>query len=88
MKASLVSIRQEHMSIIATRVDQVTHHIYNPKLANQTLTALMNELQPNDMTRGVIAGLLLKVKGFSNYNLVAKDLHPQYISNETMDFHF
>ena len=38
--------------------------------------------------RYVIAGLLLKIKGFTFYKMIAKDLHPDYVSEQTMDIHF
>ena len=37
-------------------------------------------LPANDERKKMIAGLLLKIKGFKNYNAIVSHLHPDYIT--------
>lgn len=81
MRSSEVTIKQEYSSNIATKVDSQSDSVYNVKLATETLTKIYRTLNEGDPTREIICGLLLKIKGFNNYKLIAKDLTPLYISD-------
>ena len=50
--------------------------IYNVKLAIETLSKIYKGLDEEDPARKIVCGLLLKVKGFNNFKMVAKDLSP------------
>ena len=88
MRSSVINIKSDVVSNLATRMDQNSDSIYNSKLAIETLTKMYRVLEESDTTREIIVGLLLKIKGFNNYKLIVKDLNPSFISENTMDRHF
>lgn len=57
-------------------------------MAIENLSKIYRNLEEHDKIRYVIAGLLLKIKGFTFYKMIVKDLHPDFISQQTMDVHF
>jgi hypothetical protein len=81
MRSSVINIKHEHTSAIATKVDPQADSIYNSKLAIETLSKIYRGLDEADQTRAIICGLLLKIRGFNNYKMIAKDLTPLYISD-------
>jgi hypothetical protein len=88
MRSNMVSIRQSTISSIATKADQFEEAIYNPKTAIEHLSKIYRTLEEGDKIRYAIVGLLLKIRGFNNYKMIAKDLHPDFISEQTLDVHF
>lgn len=57
-------------------------------MAIENLSKIYRSLEEGDRIRFAIVGLLLKVKGFNNYKMIAKDLHPDFVSEQTLDVHF
>lgn len=88
MRSSMVNIRNESTSNIASKVDPQADCIYNIKLAIETLSKIYRGLNEEDPTRSIVCALLLKIKGFNNFKMIAKDLNPDYISEETMEMVF
>lgn len=88
MRANMVCIRQSTISSIATKADQFEDIVYNSKIAIENLSKIYRSLEEGDKIRFAIVGLLLKVKGFNNYKMIAKDLHPDFVSEQTLDAHF
>lgn len=80
MRSSIINIRQEEMSTIATKNIKTNDNLINSKLAIETLMRLYRSYEESDCMRKVIVGLLLKVKGFNNYKAIVKDIHPDYLS--------
>ena len=80
MRSNMVNVRQEAISSVATKIDQNSDLIYNSKVAVDTLSKIYRNLEENDKMRLVIVGLLLKIRGFNNYKMIVKDLHPDFIS--------
>lgn len=80
MRSNMVNVRQEVISSVATKADQFVDSIYNAKVAIDNLSKIYRNLEENDKIRLVITGLLLKVRGFNNYKMIVKDLHPDYVS--------
>jgi hypothetical protein len=76
----MVNVRQEVISSVATKIDQNSDLIYNSKVAVDTLSKIYRSLEENDKMRLVIVGLLLKIRGFNNYKMIVKDVHPDFIS--------
>lgn len=81
MRSNVVSIKQECTSSIATKADSQNDSVFNLKLAVETLLKIYKTLVESDPTKEIICGLLLKIRGFNNYKLIAKDLNPLYISD-------
>jgi len=88
MRSSVISIKSEPASNIATKTSQNPHAIYNVKMAVDTLTRIYKGLSEQDSSREILCGLLLKIPTFNNYKLVVKDVSPRYISETTMSQHF
>jgi hypothetical protein len=76
----MVNVRQEVIASIATKVDQNGDLVYNSKVAVDNLSKIYRTLEENDKMRAVIVGLLLKIRGFNNYKMIVKDLHPDFVS--------
>lgn len=81
MRSSVINIKYEHTSAIATKIDPQADSIYNSKLAIETLSKIYRGLEEHDQTRAIICGLLLKIRGFNNYKLIVKDVSPLYVSD-------
>lgn len=80
MRSAMINIRHDVSSSIATRTHHIEDNMYNCKVAIEQLSKIFKSLEAEDPVRFVITGLLLKVKGFNNYKMIARDLHPNYIS--------
>jgi hypothetical protein len=80
MRSNIVNVRQEIVSSVATKIDQSADLIFNTKVAIDTLSKIYRNLEEDDKIRFVSVGLLLKIRGFNNYKMIAKDLHPDFIS--------
>jgi hypothetical protein len=80
MRSNIVNVRQEIVSSVATKIDQSADLIFNTKVAIDTLSKIYRNLEEGDKIKFVIVGLLLKIRGFNNYKMIAKDLHPDFIS--------
>jgi hypothetical protein len=88
MRSNIVNVRQDAIVGVATKIDQNADLVYNSKVAIDTLSKIYRSLDESDKIRLVVAGLLLKLRGFNNYKMIVKDLHPDFVSERTMDLHF
>ena len=80
MRSAMINIRHDVSSSIATKTHHIEDNMYNSKVAIEQLSKIFKSLEAEDPVRFVITGLLLKVKGFNNYKMIVRDLHPSYIS--------
>lgn len=88
MRSNIVNVRQDAIVTVPTKIDHNADLIYNSKLAIDTLSKIYRSLDESDKIRLVVAGLLLKLRGFNNYKMIVKDIHPDFVSERTMDLHF
>lgn len=80
MRSNIVNVRQDVIVSVATKIDQNADLVYNSKVAIDTLSKIYRSLEENDKIRLVVTGLLLKIRGFNNYKMIVKDLHPDFVS--------
>jgi hypothetical protein len=57
------------------------------KLAIEILSKVFRSLDEADSIRSIVAGLLLRVKSFTNYKMIMKDVQPFFVSINLMDKH-
>lgn len=88
MRSNIINVRQDAIVGVATKIDQNADLVYNSKVAIDTLSKIYKSLEESDKMRLVVAGLLLKLRGFNNYKMIVKDLHPDFVSERTMQLHF